>query len=291
MSLYNESFGIDIDPTPVIGVLGPHRPAGRPPPGRDAGRRGCAGAARRQRGRVRRPPESTVAGRLAVGRRAPGHRNGTLPALDLAGHRRLVEFVTGLVAEGLAGDGGGWRSAGDGRGRAAAGARGSTMSRAVGSGSPWPRWPSARAWVAGGRRGRPPRAVHRGAVPGGCLHHPAERADLAGGRGRGRVPGTRGRRRPTAGRGGPGRPRPGRGHRRMAGPAPSLLDEPHLSCRSTAERPAGTRRRGTDRGAGGRGGVSDQASGRRASSSPTTRSGTLRSPWPVPTRRSGLINP
>ena len=72
VSLYNESFGVDIDPTPVIGVLGLiDRLAARPPGvtlvdgaslvlldasvGVSAGR-----------------PESTVAGRLAVGRRAPG---------------------------------------------------------------------------------------------------------------------------------------------------------------------------------------------------------------------------
>ena len=46
-------------------------------------------------------PPSLAGSRWAVEGR--GHRNGTLPALDLPGHRRLVEFVTGVVAEAVAG--------------------------------------------------------------------------------------------------------------------------------------------------------------------------------------------
>ncbi len=104
VSLYNESFGVDIDPTPVIGVLGLiDRLASRPPGVTlvdgaslvllDASVGVSAG---------RRTPPSLAGSRWAVERR--GHRNGTLPALDLPGHRRLVEFVGALVAEGLAGD-------------------------------------------------------------------------------------------------------------------------------------------------------------------------------------------
>jgi phosphoribosylformylglycinamidine synthase len=103
VSLYNESFGVDIDPTPVIGVLGLiDRLAARPPGVTlvdgaalvllDASVGASTG---------HRNPPSLAGSRWAVERR--GHRNGTLPALDLTGHRRLVEFVTGLVAEGLAG--------------------------------------------------------------------------------------------------------------------------------------------------------------------------------------------
>ncbi len=107
VSLYNESFGIDIDPTPVIGVLGLiDRLAARPP-----GVTLVDGAALvlldvsvgMSAGHL--SPPSLAGSRWAVERR--GHRNGTLPALDLPGHRRLVEFVGGLVAEGLAGDGAG----------------------------------------------------------------------------------------------------------------------------------------------------------------------------------------
>ncbi len=107
VSLYNESFGIDIDPTPVIGVLGLiDRLAARPP-----GVTLVDGAALvlldvsvgMSAGHLN--PPSLAGSRWAVERR--GHRNGTLPALDLPGHRRLVEFVGRLVAEGLAGDGAG----------------------------------------------------------------------------------------------------------------------------------------------------------------------------------------
>ena len=105
VSLYNESFGVDIDPTPVIGVLGLIDRLAARPPGvglveggtlvlLDASVGASAG---------HRNPPSLAGSRWAVERR--GHRNGTLPALDLPGHRRLVEFVSHLVAEGMAGGG------------------------------------------------------------------------------------------------------------------------------------------------------------------------------------------
>jgi phosphoribosylformylglycinamidine synthase len=50
---------------------------------------------------ARRGPPSLAGSRWAVEVR--GHRDGTLPALDLPGHRRLVEFVTAIVAEGVGG--------------------------------------------------------------------------------------------------------------------------------------------------------------------------------------------
>ncbi len=103
VSLYNESLGVDIDPTPVIGALGLIERLAARPPGitlveggtlvlLDAGV-GTAGG--------RRGPPSLAGSRWAVERR--GHRNGTLPPLDLAGHRRLVGFVTAQVAVGVAG--------------------------------------------------------------------------------------------------------------------------------------------------------------------------------------------
>jgi phosphoribosylformylglycinamidine synthase len=101
VSLYNESFGADIDPTPVIGVLGlVDRLANRPP-----GVTLVEGAsivlldASIGATTNRRNPPSLGGSRWAVERR--GHRNGSLPALDLVGHRQLVEFVTAIVAEGV----------------------------------------------------------------------------------------------------------------------------------------------------------------------------------------------
>jgi phosphoribosylformylglycinamidine synthase subunit PurL len=103
VSLYNESFGADINPTPVIGTLGLIDHLAARPPGvtlvegaslvlLDASVGATAG-----RGDL----PSLAGSRWAVECR--GHRNGTLPALDLPGHRRLVEFVTGVVAEAVAG--------------------------------------------------------------------------------------------------------------------------------------------------------------------------------------------
>jgi len=99
VSLYNESAGVDIDPTPVIGVLGlvdrlAHRPAGI---GWAAGasvlllgeRRASAGT-----------PHPLAGSRWAVERR--GHRRGRLAGLDFPAHAALVELVRAMVAETLA---------------------------------------------------------------------------------------------------------------------------------------------------------------------------------------------
>jgi phosphoribosylformylglycinamidine synthase len=103
VSLYNESLGTDIDPTPVIGVLGLiDRLAARPPGVTlvdgaslvllDASVGATSG---------RRNPPALGGSRWAVECR--GHRNGSLPSIDLPGHRRLVEFVTELVGGAVAG--------------------------------------------------------------------------------------------------------------------------------------------------------------------------------------------
>ena len=103
VSLYNESDGTDIDPTPVIGTLGLIDRLSTRPPGvtlvegaglvlLDASVGATAG---------RSQPPSLGGSRWATECR--GHRNGALPALDLAGHRRLVEFVTEVVGEATAG--------------------------------------------------------------------------------------------------------------------------------------------------------------------------------------------
>lgn len=103
VSLYNESDGVDIDPTPVIGALGLIDVLAARPPGVTLVDGGTlvlldAGIGR---GDARRHPPSLAGSRWAVELRR--HRNGTLPSLDLAGHRRLVGFVSGLVADGVAG--------------------------------------------------------------------------------------------------------------------------------------------------------------------------------------------
>jgi phosphoribosylformylglycinamidine synthase len=106
VSLYNESDGTDIDPTPVIGVLGLiDRLAARPP-----GVTLADGAslvlldASVGSTSSRQSPPLLGGSRWAVECR--GHRNGSLPLIDLPGHRRLVEFIAGLVGEAVAGDGG-----------------------------------------------------------------------------------------------------------------------------------------------------------------------------------------
>jgi phosphoribosylformylglycinamidine synthase len=99
VSLYNESDGADIHPTPVIGVLGLIDRLVARPPGvtlvEDASLVLLDASVGATTGR--NEPPSLAGSRWAVERR--GLRNGTLPALDLVGHRRLVEFVAELVAE------------------------------------------------------------------------------------------------------------------------------------------------------------------------------------------------
>jgi phosphoribosylformylglycinamidine synthase len=96
VSLYNESGGADIPPTPVIGGLGlverlEHRPPGI----------GWRDGATVLLFHPTRPAEPVLGGsRWAVEVR--GHRSGRLPMLDLAMHRSVVEFACGLVAEGVA---------------------------------------------------------------------------------------------------------------------------------------------------------------------------------------------
>jgi phosphoribosylformylglycinamidine synthase len=100
VSLYNESGGADIDPTPVVGVLGLVDVVRRPPPGIGWG----AGSSvvllgpRTAGVGVAHPLGGT---RWAVERR--DRRGGVLPPLDLAAHGRVVEIVAALVAEAVGG--------------------------------------------------------------------------------------------------------------------------------------------------------------------------------------------
>ena len=94
VSLYNESGGADIDPTPVLGVLGLVDAVEAPPPGQAwsegdtvvlLGARAAADGSH--------PLEGT---RWAAERRA--HRGGHLPALGVAAHAAACGLVAGLVA-------------------------------------------------------------------------------------------------------------------------------------------------------------------------------------------------
>ena len=92
VSLYNESLGSNIDPTPVVGMLGLIDELTRRPPGMtltDGGVLLLLGET-----------EPNLAG-SAWADRIHGHRGGELPALDLAMHKRLVELVAWLVADDL----------------------------------------------------------------------------------------------------------------------------------------------------------------------------------------------
>ncbi len=93
VSLYNESRGRDIDPTPVVGVVGLIERLDARPPG--------VGLAEGGRVLLLGQTVLTLAGSLWA-LQVRGHRGGTLPPLDLGLHARLTELVRGLVEEGLA---------------------------------------------------------------------------------------------------------------------------------------------------------------------------------------------
>jgi phosphoribosylformylglycinamidine synthase len=95
VSLYNESRGRDIDPTPVVGMLGLVDRLQTCPPGIGlvAGSRLLVVGAV---GRGQAAATSLAGSRWAVDLR--GHRGGRLPALDLELHGRLLTLVRDLVA-------------------------------------------------------------------------------------------------------------------------------------------------------------------------------------------------
>ncbi|MGH9112323.1 MAG: phosphoribosylformylglycinamidine synthase subunit PurL, partial [Acidimicrobiales bacterium] len=91
VSLYNETAGHDIDPTPVVTVVGLIDDLARRPPGVGL----VAGGTLLLLGRT----DASLGGsRWAA--QCRGHRGGRLPALDLDAHRALVELVAGLVSAG-----------------------------------------------------------------------------------------------------------------------------------------------------------------------------------------------
>jgi phosphoribosylformylglycinamidine synthase II len=91
VSLYNESRGRDIDPTPVVGMVGMIDRLVSPPPG--------AGLVEGTRLVVLGPDPDTLSGSRWAWRR--GHKAGSPPALDLAIHRGVCDLVRDLVADGL----------------------------------------------------------------------------------------------------------------------------------------------------------------------------------------------
>jgi phosphoribosylformylglycinamidine synthase II len=91
VSLYNESRGSDIDPTPVVGLLGMIDDLQRRPPGVtlvEGGRLVMLG----------RPSSALAGSRWAF---AQGHRGGMLADLDVDAHSRLAELVRSLVSGGV----------------------------------------------------------------------------------------------------------------------------------------------------------------------------------------------
>ena len=100
VSLYNESGGADIDPTPVLGVLGLVDDVQAPPPGlgwADGDAVVLLGPRSGKEGSY--PLEGT---RWAT--ECADCRTGTVPVVDFAAHRAVCAFVTGLVAAQVAGN-------------------------------------------------------------------------------------------------------------------------------------------------------------------------------------------
>ena len=99
VSFYNESGGSDIDPTPVLGVLGLVEAVHAPPPGL-AWSEGDVLVLLGERAGLDTlfPLEGT---RWATERR--GHRTGRIPSVDFAAHGAICAFVAALVATQVAG--------------------------------------------------------------------------------------------------------------------------------------------------------------------------------------------
>ena len=94
VSLYNESRGIDIDPTPVIGLLGVVDRLDQRPPGVTMG----DGDALVLLGSDLADADPTLAGSAVAW--AAGEKGGTLPAFDGVAHTAVADLVRTLVREG-----------------------------------------------------------------------------------------------------------------------------------------------------------------------------------------------
>jgi phosphoribosylformylglycinamidine synthase len=100
VSLYNESGGADIDPTPVLGVLGLVDALAAPPPGMAW----VEGDSLVLVGARTAPDGSFPLGGSRWAAECLGRRDGALPPLDVTRHAEHCAFVTGLVAAAVAGD-------------------------------------------------------------------------------------------------------------------------------------------------------------------------------------------
>ena len=92
VSLYNESNGVDIDPTPVVGLLGAVDRLEAVPPGPmlvEGGRLVVVGP----------PAQRELSG--SAWAHARGHRGGGLPSLDFGVHADVARVVAQLVSGGL----------------------------------------------------------------------------------------------------------------------------------------------------------------------------------------------
>ena len=91
VSLYNESGGLDIDPTPVVGLVGLVDRLVQPPPGARLVAGGILVA-------LGQEPVSLAGSRWAWDR---GARDGEVPDLDLAGHAAAASLVRQLAIDGV----------------------------------------------------------------------------------------------------------------------------------------------------------------------------------------------
>jgi phosphoribosylformylglycinamidine synthase len=94
VSLYNESRGVDIAPTPILGMLGVVDRLDRRPPG--------VGLVAGQTVMLLGEPGRELGGSRWAWT-VHGHHRGRPPALDLDGHRRVLALTRGLVVDGLLG--------------------------------------------------------------------------------------------------------------------------------------------------------------------------------------------
>jgi phosphoribosylformylglycinamidine synthase len=92
VSLYNESRGRDIDPTPVVGMVGLIDELDQRPPGA----RVVDGAQVLLLGEA---GQTSLAG--SAWARLRGHLGGELPAVDYGRHAALLSLVRGLVSDGM----------------------------------------------------------------------------------------------------------------------------------------------------------------------------------------------
>jgi phosphoribosylformylglycinamidine synthase len=101
VSLYNESGGVDIDPTPVVGLVGVIDQLAHRPPGialSDGGSIVLLG------GDGSMPGDLVAVGGSRWWRELRGETGGVLPELDVDAHRRLCDLVRALVAAECAGE-------------------------------------------------------------------------------------------------------------------------------------------------------------------------------------------